>query len=472
MPSISSAARSLLLAAIAAGLLLAADTVRVSPRDPRYLELSNGKPYLPVGLNMIGARDFATFEGWMRSLAANRGNYIRVWLSNPLWAVEHERSGVYDEAKAKQIDAMLELCDRLGIRVKLTMEHFRSIGGGRQAWADQPLHNVANGGTATSIGDFFNGETSRALFIRKIQWYKQRYGGNPAIYAWELWNEVDAVGSAGRPGGPDVLAWTETMLPELHKAFPGTLAVQSLGSFDTAEKRERYRRFSVLPSNDLAQVHRYLDLGAKLEVCHGPVDVLAAEAVRELLAFQPGKPVLLAESGGVEPSHSGPLKLYAKDKDGMLLHDILFAPFFAGAAGSGQIWHWDAYVAANNLWWHFGRFAEATKGLDPAAEHFQPAMVEHPRLRIYALRGEHTTVYWLRDAENNWMTELRDGRPPEVLRAQKMPLATGTAEIYNPWTNNWSKAKARGGQVALPEFSRSLVVVVRSSDSGRYHQKR
>src|SRR5215471_7201197 len=110
-----------------------------------------------------------------------------------------------------------------------------------------------------------------------------------------------------------------------------------------------------MPGNDIAQVHRYLDLGASLDACKGPVDVLAAEAVRELLAFQPGKPVILAESGAVEPRHSGPFKLYTADQDGVLLHDILFAPFFAGAAGPSQIWHWDAYVAKNGLWQHFRR---------------------------------------------------------------------------------------------------------------------
>src|SRR4051812_30203734 len=48
------------------------------------------------------------------------------------------------------------------------------------------------------------------------------------------------------------------MLPELHKAFPGNLAMQSLGSFDTDRSRDAYRRHSTMAGNDLAQVHRYL----------------------------------------------------------------------------------------------------------------------------------------------------------------------------------------------------------------------
>ena len=31
------------------------------------------------------------------------------------------------------------------------------------------------------------------------------------------------------------------------------------------------------------------------------------------------------------------------------LHDVLFAPFFAGSAGTGQIWHWNTYVERHEL---------------------------------------------------------------------------------------------------------------------------
>ncbi|HEY2013493.1 MAG TPA: hypothetical protein VGH38_08335, partial [Bryobacteraceae bacterium] len=97
--------------------------VRVSPRDHRYLELSDGKPYIPIGLNMIsppgvkGGEDEALngMDAWLASLSSNGGNYIRVWLSNDFWDVEHEKSGVYDEVKARRIDRMLDLCRKHGI---------------------------------------------------------------------------------------------------------------------------------------------------------------------------------------------------------------------------------------------------------------------------------------------------------------------------------------------------------------------
>jgi hypothetical protein len=445
--------------------------VRVSPRAPRYLELSDGRPYIPIGLNLIApdgalgpgeASGLQRMDEWMGKLAVHGGNYIRVWLSSPFWDVEHERSGAYDEARARRIDALLAAARRHGLRVKLTLEHFREMSDHpRQRWANKPLHLVAHGGTATNVADFFSGQASRDRFKAKLAWYAKRYGDKPTVFGWELWNEINAVATDSER----YLPWTEAMLAELHRLFPRNLAMQSLGSYDTGRARDLYCRHSLLPGNDVAQVHRYLDLGASLEVCHGPVDVLAADAVREILRCDPKRPVLLAESGAVEPRHSGPFKLYAQDKSGIILHDVLFAPFFAGAAGAGQIWHWDAYVDRNNLWHHFARFAAAVKDLDPPAEAFQPVQLAHPRLRVSALVGQKTVVLWCRDAQNTWQTELEQGQQPAVLEGLKLDLAEvgkaarpARAEIYNPWTDRWAAAKLDHNVVDLPAFSRSLVV--------------
>jgi hypothetical protein len=437
--------------------------VRVSPRDPQYLELSSGKPYIPIGLNLIAPPRAATpeesmklYERWLDALSANRGNYVRFWMSNPFWDVEHASSGVYDEAKALLIERALEMCAARKIKVKLTIEHFRSIGGGRQSWADKPLHHIDNGGRAPSIADFFDGEPSRARFREKIAWLKRRFGDRPEVFGWEFWNEINAV------QGGDYLAWTEAMLPVLDAAFPNNLVMQSLGSFDTQRVTTTYRKHSLMPGNDLAQVHRYLDLGAQLEKCKGPVDILAADAVTELLSYQPRRPVLLAESGAVEPKHTGPFKLYKVDKQGIILHDVLFAPFFAGAAGPGQIWHWDSYVAANNLWWHFDRFAEAVKDIDPPAEQFEPRRLATQGLRVYLLAGKRTTLAWIRDASSDWRTELEQGRTPDpVSRIRLEPGNLGklrNLDAYDPWTGKWTKARVRSGFIELPTFTRSIVL--------------
>ena len=233
---------------------------------------------------------------------------------------------------------------------------------------------------------FLETEQGQNLFLKKVGFYKQHVGDHPAVFAWELWNEMDCVQG-------DWFKWSTLMFPRLHQIFPKNMVVQSLGSYDRETKHPSYRRLSDMPGNDVAQVHRYLDLKAALAVCQAPMDVLAADAVRELLAFKPGKPVLLAETGAVSPGHTGVSPLYAKDKEGMILHDVLFAPFFAGAAGTGGIWFWRDSIEKPNQWRQFARFARATEGIDPAAEHFEPSIVTHPRLRVYLLKGGSTRCW-------------------------------------------------------------------------------
>ena len=104
--------------------------------------------------------------------------------------------------------------------------------------------------------------------------------------------------------------------------------------------------------------------------------MLAADAVKELLAFGVRKPVILTETGGVKPRHTGASELYEKDKDGVLLHDLLFAPFFAGAAGPGHVWFWRQAIDRPNHWHHFQRFNRALEGVDPPAEAFEPIPIE------------------------------------------------------------------------------------------------
>lgn len=194
------------------------------------------------------------------------------------------------------------------------------------------------------------------------------------------------------------------------------------------------------------------------------MDVLAADAVGELRALGLPRPILLAETGAVEAHHAGPSKLYEQDRQGLLLHDQLFAPFFSGAAGPGHAWHWDFYVAKNDLWYHFGRFARAVAGIDPPAEQFEAQQIPHPRLRVYALLGQHTLLVWCRDSACDWHSELDLGLAPGPVRQAVLDLGAvsaglaGEAEVYDPWTDVETRIPLQNGRAALPEFTRSLVV--------------
>ena len=73
--------------------------VRVSPRDGRYFELSDGRPYIPIGFNLVGAPEEAEFEAVIEKMAGNGVNYCRLWIGHGVFDAESKRSGEYDAAR-------------------------------------------------------------------------------------------------------------------------------------------------------------------------------------------------------------------------------------------------------------------------------------------------------------------------------------------------------------------------------------
>ena len=450
--------------------------IKVSRENPSYFAFSDGSPYIPVGINMINPsgryRDnpdssLYEIEQWMKALSSNGGNYVRVWLSQSFWDIEDKKAGEYSEEKIKRIDRFIKMARENGLRIKMTLEHFRSLTlqENNQPWANKSVYHTSSGGPLDSIRQYLTSEEGRQLFLRKVDFYKKRYGNDTLFFGWELWNEMNAMKG---PEDEAFFEWNKLMLREVKKSFPENLVMQSFGSFDYDGVRENYKRLMLMPDNEVAQVHRYLDLGARMEVCHAPMDIICSSAVEEIKSYNSGKPILLAETGAVEPSHSGPSKFYPVDTAGILLHDILFAPFFSGSAGSGMSWHWESYVDKNHLWYHFGRLHKVIDGLDPSAENFKSAKSETERLRVYVLSGNKTRLIWLRDKNNTWQSELRDSIPPEIisgyrfnLKAAGLDLKDITAEIYDPWQDKWTTINSDGSEIFLPDFKRSLVIRIR-----------
>lgn len=448
--------------------------VEVSSDNPNYFQLSDGTPYIPIGLNMIHPwgefeteeEAFQQLEAMMEGLSENGGNYVRIWLSQSFWDIEPEKAGVYDESKAQRIDRYIELARKYGLRIKMTFEHFRVIDveENPRTWAKKLIYHTSEGGPVNSVREYLTTEAGHKLFLNKLDFYQERYGSDTIFFGWELWNEMNAMHG---PEDSAFFVWNRKMLKEVKVRFSENLAMQSFGSFDRESGRENYRKMMTMEENEVAQIHRYLDLGAQMEICHGPLDVSTADAIRELASYNSGRPKVLAETGGVEPSHTGPIRYYKVDTAGTILHDVLFAPFFAGSAGAGMIWHWHQYVHTNNLWFQFGRFSRAIQGINPIEEGFVPVFNETGRLRIYQLQGEATILMWLRDKQNNWKTELEEGIPPNSVILDEedlielLPANYASFQIYDPWQDTWTETMT---STRLPEsvnFKRSLVLKIK-----------
>lgn len=446
--------------------------VRISKVNPFYFELSNGDPYIPVGCNICFSNDLSmkTMVRFIQKLAENGGNFMRLWLSHPLFEIEiPNRKEISEEALAN-VDKVFDLAQKHNIKVKLCLQHFREIPGK----VDPPMLTTfypklsfnrpdlfsGNGGPFQDMTEYIDSDGGRKMYLDRVGIYGERYGNHPAVFGWELWNEMECVDCK------NILEWNQYILRKLHERFSRNLVMQSLGSFSTESYRSIYRSINEIALNGVAQIHRYLDQGASLDVCKGPMDILAGDAIDELRSYQIEKPMLLAETGAVEPNHAGPSKLHALDTEGTLLHDCLFAPFFSGAAGPGHSWHWDFYIDKNNLWYHFNRFNECIKGINPVKEQFIPFKILHPKLRIYILAGSKTILIWCRETESDWEYELVKRLVPAIMKGLSFDIANIVKKdqilevnAYDPWKNEWSEAK-KDSLIELPDFRRSIVVKI------------
>ncbi|HSU52290.1 MAG TPA: hypothetical protein VLJ41_16905, partial [Segetibacter sp.] len=309
-----------------------------------------------------------------------------------------------------------------------------------------------------NVDEYINTEKGRDAFLNRIDFFSKRYGNHPAVFGWELWNEMNGIMCKG------LREWNDYMLPLVHKKFPENIVLQSLGSFDMESRRPDYKYINQIPPNDVAQIHRYIDAHATLDVCTAPMDILASNAIEELRSYHVHKPMLLAEVGAVLPNHTGPSDLYPLDKEGSLMHDMLFAPFFAGAAGGGNSWHWDHYIDNNNLWYHYARFNHSVQGINPLEENFIPTTLYHNRFRIYVLVGKKTILAWCRDIRNDWRSEFKDGKKAEEISNEKIDLSSFVTSkqikrtsLYDPWMDKWLSTY-NNSIVSLPVFKRSIVI--------------
>jgi hypothetical protein len=467
--------------------------VRVSTRDPRYFETEDDVAFVPNGLNLAypsaiqvsAGSEFAKgsgvafygireYERWFRKLAENGGNFARIWLSNRYFALDGEFEGTVTDEGLARFDAVVEAARARGIRLKITLEHFRRIRPSDMAPTDGWVNpnatffrTVVDPDTGTSpqdMDEWYTGTRWQELWLRKIQVLADRYADDPVIAVWELWNEINACKTSA---WEVQRAWTERTLKTVASLFPRQLVVNSLGSYERETKSVAYDDFKSI-GLAFTQAHRYLDPAADIPMVRTDPIGASMDVIRRIAL--PDRPALLAETGAVNDHHTGVFSQCRRDERGIILHDMLFAPFFAESAGPGQHWFWDErYVDMRNLWYHFRLFADLIAGTDPREESFKPFEFEKSGARGFGLAGQRTTLVWVRNSADTWQNTLRDQIEPTAIPAIEVPVpAAGDRDcqyVKQIWESTETAglpedrpAGIRKGILSLPGFKYGLLM--------------
>ncbi len=417
--------------------------IRVSEKDSRYFIYENGESFFPIGINMafptsyqlsngveFGLSDKMAYLGlrqyrrWLDKCAENGVNLIRLWIGHPYFTVDTEETYKLNYKKFNILDEIVEMARERNIKLKLTLEQFRyfDYDGSKKthfAFLKKMYHE---GEPCIDRNEWLVDEKWQNAWLYKVGELAKRYNGDTTIFTVELWNEMDCFG--------DVSELCKKMLPKLRKVFPSHLITNSYGSFDCDLMLQRYKNFC-WEETDFIQIHRYLDQGAAYEICNHPIEMMKDA----LTIFTPSeKPVLIAETGAVNDSHSSEFRYYASDDRGIIFADTVYTSAFCGGCGIGNIWHWDErYVEAKKLYKMFKPVSEVFDGIDFQSEDFTYTDLSNDSVHMLSLSGKNTHLLYIRNKADTWQNVLRDLIEPETVDSITLPNNLKGAKIIPIW---------------------------------------
>jgi len=343
--------------------------IRLDPEDRRYFVTADGRTYFTLGANVCWGGYRATFDYdlWLAKYAAAGCNYARIWMS-PMWMTFSLNTGNsgYDGialSNAWRLDYVLELAERLGIRLMLCIDSFNILRGKEELyglWEESP-YKASNGGPLSKPGEYFTHPRMLNAYKDRLRYLVARYGYSPNVMAWEFWNEVDIIDEFDAGA---VTAWHRDMARFLRSIDPWKHLITT-----STARPAGVPELDALPELEFVQTHRYGCRDLAFELGQDRVTKAAAK----------DRPHFHGEFGITHSGRSG-----EADPTGIHIHNALFASVGQMQSGSPMTWWWDSYVEPQNLYPIYASFAGWIKGFDFVQQEARPVDAVFERVKTDA----------------------------------------------------------------------------------------
>jgi len=321
--------------------------IRRDPNDVHCLQYEDGTPRINIGHNVCWTRaGLADFQTYFQAMHTVKENWTRIWMTHfnngtilewrPNSSGYFDGLGRYSLQIAQRLDAIVEAAEQAGIGIQLVLQHHGQFSTNVNPNWDENPYNQANGGMLARPEEFFSNAEARRLTRNKYRYIVARWGYSPAILAWELWNEVQFT-DGWRNTHEDVVQWHQEMSDYIRRIDPQEHLITT-----SADTGEAFAAIWNLPSIDLIQHHQY-----------GNPDTESYRDSLALLNDTYDKPVVMGEFGtGQGNPENDPDALPEPQRsqllDGLVLHNGIWASFFAKS--SGHLWWWDTYIHPQDLY--------------------------------------------------------------------------------------------------------------------------
>lgn len=177
--------------------------VGIDPRRSGGFARADGRAFVPFGANVAWthASDVAGYyRATLAAFARAHLNWMRVWMAhwgrtNLDWIRPEDGApvppGGISPLVAARWDELLVAAEEQGVYLQIALQHHGQFSTTvNPNWADNPWNAANPGGFLKSPSDFFTDPTARLLTALKYRYIVARWSWSPAVFAWELFNEV------------------------------------------------------------------------------------------------------------------------------------------------------------------------------------------------------------------------------------------------------------------------------------------
>jgi len=314
-----------------------------------YFVTEEGRSWTPIGQNdaitwpelagLFQRRDLPAVERHLRWLKASGVTCLRLMLEYN--QVEHryfeKPAGYFVPAMVRLWDDLFRMLEDIGLCVLLTP--FDTFFLWRR-WRKHP-YNRANGGPCADRRDLLLCPETRTVIKRRLGFASDRWGGSPALFAWDIWNEMHP--SYGRDDPANVWPFISDVgdwLRARETARYGRAHLQTASMFGPRliDHPELIEPIFHHPALDFANTHLYEE-----GTIDDPADTVApARAVGRLMRSavrdaHDNRPVFDSEHG---PIHTFKDKHHTLPEafDDEYFRHMQWAHLASGGAGGGMRW--------------------------------------------------------------------------------------------------------------------------------------
>jgi hypothetical protein len=176
--------------------------IQRDPHNPAAFLRSDLRPFSPVGANLAWA-PVDRAEYYCRAIPAFARanlNWMRVWMVHwsglnldwlPADMGPSPKPGGLDPRVAENWDQLLATAEASGVYLQVVFQHHGQFTtGANSEWAANPWNAANPGGFLHTPAEFFTSPEARIMTMLKYRYIVARWGWSPAVFAWELFNEV------------------------------------------------------------------------------------------------------------------------------------------------------------------------------------------------------------------------------------------------------------------------------------------